>query len=215
MPKYISDVIFYFSAFAVLGPFIIAWSKYKYLGTAFKVLTWHLSLATIFNSLAAILSFWKINNLPLLHIYTAVEFICLCLFFYYTLGSWLNKWLLAIMISIFLLIGILNAALYDGLFSFNTIPRSLECLTIIILCIAGYYSILTNIKSEKLNNNPVFWIITGLLIYFSGSLFLFMMSNYILPLNHKLNILVWVIHAMFSDNLYLFISIGLWKIKKT
>jgi hypothetical protein len=199
----------------MIPPLVLSLIHYKKNTKAFKVLSLQLIFAFVSTMVAMILSNKHINNLPLLHIYTMVEFAFIAVYFYLVHDGFMRKGMLITLICLFVALGILNASLYTGWYRFNTLPRSVESFIVIALCISSYYRMLTQLKANRIYKDPVFWINTGFLIYFSGALFLFMMSNYILPLNHRLNILVWTIHALFSDLLYLFLFLGLWNIRRT
>ena len=207
--------VLYASLLTLLFPLILSWFIYRKTTTGFKVIAWYLSFVFLVNTISVIMRDLHIVNLPLLHIYTILEFAFIATFFYFIYEGKMHKYLLFIIILMFTSVALTNAIVFRGWNHFNTIPRSIECLITIIFCIMCYYQILTKLKSASIFNDPVFWVNTGFLIYFSGALFLFMMSNYILPLNLKLNILVWTIHAIFCDLLYVFIFIGLWKVRKT
>jgi hypothetical protein len=211
----LASIIFYFSLLALICPVVLCLVVYRKTVQGFKVLSWYLIFVFLLNTTSLIMRNLSMINLPLLHCYTIIEFIFIFLFYYYILNGIIKKWMLILLSILFLAFGLLNAIYIQDWYQFNTLPRSIESLVIIILCISCYYNMLSQLKTMSLFKDPVFWVNTGFLIYFSCSLFLFMMSNYILPLNSKLNVVVWIIHALFCDLLYLFISIGLWKIKKT
>ena len=96
-----------------------------------------------------------------------------------------------------------------GFETFNTYARPIGNILFIFFAISYYYKLLKDLKVRYLERNPMFWINTGILIYFSGSLFLFIFSNYILK-NVQLNILFWAIHAGLNIFIHIFYAIGLW-----
>jgi hypothetical protein len=88
----------------------------------------------------------------------------------------------------------------------------LEGVLVILLCLTWCWRVLTEMKIQRLEQNPVFWANTGFLIYFSGNVLLFAFSNFILDYDKSLNLYVWAFHGLLSGLLYLLISIGLWKV---
>lgn len=207
-------MILYSSPLAVTAPLVMAWYKYAFAPPAFRILAYHLSFVALTSALSAILWLMDENNLPLLHIYTIIEFAFIVFYFSRLFGGRISKTVWA-GVAVFSVFAVIHATFRQGWNLFNTLPRSMESLVVIILCITCYVRMLSEPKSENLARDPVFWLNTGWIYYFSGALFLFTMSNYILPLHHTLNIWVWTLHALFSDMLYLFIFIGLWQIRRT
>lgn len=214
MSEKLSVLLLYSSPFAVLPALVLAWYKYGIAGPAFRILAYHLSFVAFTSILSALLWFMNENNLPLLHVYTIVEFTFISLYFSYVLKGSVPKAVWAGLFA-FAAFAVWYAACWQGWNLFNPLPRSVESLLVIILCIAYYARTLAELKVDNLFREAAFWLNTGWLFYFSAALFLFTMSNYILPLNRTLNVWVWTLHAFFSDILYLFIFIGLWQIRRT
>jgi hypothetical protein len=209
MFKALQGAIIHYSALAVVPPLILAAIYHRKYSPALKVLSLHLLMVAVFSGVAVLLSEMKRNNLPLLHVYTICEFIMIIWFYSIVLRGFLPAKLLVWIAAGFTVFALMNSLLLQSWYTFNTIPRSIEGLVVILLSLVCYYRMLSELKIRKMERSPIFWINTGFLFYFSGALFLFMLSNYILPLNHQLNIFIWTIHACFSIMLYLFIFLGL------
>jgi len=66
--------------------------------------------------------------------------------------------------------------------------------------------------------NPINWVSTGLLLYFSGALFIFSFSNMTslqkVSKYHSLDVLIWDIHATLLLIMYLLFAIGFSKCRK-
>jgi len=80
-----------------------------------------------------------------------------------------------------------------------------------ILALLCYYKILVDLDTSDLTKNPVFWINTGYLFYFAGSLFLFILSNLLLQESERLNFISWGMHATLVAVNHTLIGIGLWQ----
>ncbi len=166
----------------------------------------------IFSAIVEVFAFslakFKINNLPLLHLYTIVEFFFLIQIFSKHLSS-LNK-TKNIVLIFFIGVAVFNSFSGKGLLDFNHIARSTESFLIILFCIWYFYDILNNLPDEFLEKNPMFWINTGLLIYFSASLFIFIFSNYLLTADENLSLQSWNVHGILTiiHNLFYLIAIS-------
>jgi hypothetical protein len=192
-----------------LLPLIIAVLHFKNYTREYKVITLHLLIVVVLSGIAVLLWLMKHNNLPLLHLYTIAEFLMVSWFYSIILKDFVPARLILAVCIAFVVFAVLNSIFIQSWFTFNTFPRSVESLWIIGLSLITYYKMLSELKIRKMERSPVFWINTGFFVYFSGALFLFSLSNYILSLNHRLNIYIWTIHAILSILLYLFIFLGL------
>ena len=195
----------------ILLPITIAVIRKKYWGPPEKVIFVYLFISGIFNTLAALLAARAINNLPLLHLYTVLEFLLITGFFYTTSNREKEKLLIKWLWVLFPLIAILNILHLNSIFLYNLIPRSIGAITILILSIHFF------MKSLSFRAGPVpffnFAIVVALLLYFSGSLALFALSDFIIG-NIKINRLIWTTHATFVLIMYLIIAAAYFKTGK-
>lgn len=168
----------------------------------------YLFMSGIINLVVSILAYNKINNMPLFHIYTMLEFVCIILFFIALYNNRTYRIVAAIVVILFLFLAIINSIIVQSLFIFNTHSRSLEALIIICYCIYYYY---TQIKKEELVLYTAKNLyVTGFFIYFCSAFIIFMMSNITLGISKELNWILWNIHAFMVLIMYVFISIGLY-----
>lgn len=146
------------------------------------------------------------NNLPLLHIYTLVEFILFTLVY--------KKMDLFIKISektfwIYLgsgsLIIVLNSLFLQNIFEFNTYAKTSVQIMLIGYAI-GYIFLLTE-KSPDLGYLNL--INAAVLIFYSGSLFIFMFGNIMVADN--LTITFWRVNGLLNILFQILIIISLWK----
>jgi len=171
----------------------------------------YLKIITIFIivSFATDLSFASIlrgeTNYVLLQLYGLIETFILVVFYSSVLDI-KRKW--------FVLIGTVFSLFYisDSLWfeadQFNTIGRSVESLIMIVLSLSLFYQFFTKEDDIFLEKSPLLWINIGILIYFSGALFSFVMSSVILSTK-----LSWIFHNISNILKNVFIAIGLWRAK--
>jgi hypothetical protein len=204
-----------YSSYVVLLPLLVAVVRYRRLTPALKMIGAYVLLGTFVQGIAAIMSANRQNNLPVLHVYTILEFTCFIWFYRLLEENFIkNKVFLGLVIG-FPVLAILNALFLQSIFEFNTYARSLEGILLITLALRWYYRALEELKIRRLQDDAVFWINTAILLYFSGSVILFGVSNYTLSFQKSLKVYIWSFHALFSTLLYLFITAGLWKQQTT
>lgn len=197
-------------SFVVL-PIVAALFKIKKWEAPQKLSFFYLVLSGVFNIIAKVTAVQKINNLPFLHLYTILEFVLLCaLFKSIFIERGLKKFLTFIMIA-FPLIGLGYIFYSNALLSYNPLPRFLEGLILMLLCI---YFLMQDLNRLEHNHSMFsFTIVVGLLLYFSSSLILFALPELIRE-NKDMNRLIWSIHATFVLMMYLSFMVAYIKLKK-
>ncbi len=206
-PKLIIATATYFIAL----PVAVALFKYRHLGTTMRIMAFYVFLGGIIQVSSSYLNAQRQNNLWLLHLYTPLEFVCIIWFYSKVLHGFLKGAVFVWFGLGFVVLSALNSAFLQDIGSFNTYARSLQGILVIMLCLSWCYRTLFEMKIKRLEQDPVFWVNTGFLLYFSGNVLLFAFSNYIVNINRTLNLYIWAFHALFSILLYFFITIGLWK----
>lgn len=204
MPIYTSIIV----PGAILLPVTIALIRKGYREPPGKVILAYLFLAGFFNVLAAVLAARHINNLPFLHLYTVLEFWVITAFFHVVSTTRKEKLFIRWLWVLLPILALLAVLKFNSIYRYNLIPRSVEALTILTLCI--YFLM----KSLSFSAAPVpffnFAIVVALLLYFSGSLALFALSDFIVG-NKTINRLIWTTHATFVLIMYLIIAVAYYK----
>lgn len=201
---------------SILIPIGVAASKRKYADRALKIIWYYLLLDSVVNVLAVVLANHEINNLPVLHVFTIFEFVLMSYFYLSVLKEETAGRIIKYLLILFPVFCILNFLFFQSIYQFNTYARPVEAL-IIMGCSLAYFGQSNDAETRWLLN-PINWINTGILLYFSGALFIFSFSN--LTVNelsekyHAINILMWNIHATLLLIMYLLIAFGFSKCRK-
>jgi hypothetical protein len=195
----------------IILPIIVAISRRKYWGLPEKAILAYLVISAFFNTLAALLAARGINNLPLLHLYTVLEFISITSFFYFSTDRKKDKQVIKVLWFVFPMLTIANVLYLHSIYLYNLIPRSTGAIIILILCI----NFLMRSLSFSASRVPffAFAVVVALLLYFSGSLTLFALSDFIIA-NKTINWLIWNTHATFVLIMYLIIAVAYFKTGK-
>ena len=197
-------------SFVVL-PIAAALFTTKYWKAPQKLSFFYLLLSAGFNVIAKLTAVKQINNLPFLHLYTILEFCILCALFRSLFIEAGIKKLLTLLIVIFPVVAVAYIFYSDALFSYNPLPRFLEGLVLMLLCI---YFLIQDLNRLDHNHSMFsFTIIVGLLLYFSSSLILFALPELIRE-NKGLNRLIWSIHATFVLMMYVSFTVAYIKLRK-
>jgi hypothetical protein len=196
---------------SIILPIVAAVSRKKYWGPPEKAILVYLAISAFFNTLAALLAARGINNLPLLHLYTVFEFISLTSFFYFSTDREKDKQVIKVLWFALPLLTVANIFYLHSIYRYNLIPRSTEAIIILILCI----NFLMRSLGFTAGRIPFFTfaVVVALLLYFSGSLTLFALSDFIIA-NKTINVLIWNTHATFVLITYLIIAVAYFKTGK-
>lgn len=206
------DILFYIPNLAFIPiafAMIVGLRKVKFTANEkwIVVLT---GIACVSQIVSTILWNKQMNNILVSHIYSILEFTLLIFYFtsYFTRN--LRKWAV-VLTTLFTCIVIVRAFVFHNPFEMNWVPRTIESAVMIAISLFMYGFIMKTSSGINIWNQPLFWINSAALLYFSSNLLLFYFSSYVAQLSYNLNITIWVMHVIFMTLYYLLISIGLWK----
>lgn len=158
------------------------------------------------------------NNLPLLHVYTLGEFLLLSFFYKGLLQD--PKWLAQNFKKITLVIAsliILNSIFLQPVIQFNTYAKTLVQIIFITYSILYFFNLSDASHLFDKEQKYLRLINSAILVYYSGSLFIFMFSNYFLQNNLDLPSGLWAFNAILNLVFLALIFFSIWQItyKKT
>lgn len=151
------------------------------------------------------------NNLPLLHLYTLGEFLLISMFYYFiikhrmTLGNFFKMFIFIISILI-----IINSAFFQSIYGFNSYAKTPVQFIIIIYSIIYFLLVDSKLSKRNLKQKTILWINTAILIYYSGSLFVFMFSDFFLRYGEGLHEGFWIFNAILNLFFQVIILKSIW-----
>lgn len=210
-----NDPYFFMTVLApscVLLPVSIALYRYRNLPAEGRMLLWYLLAEMFILAASSTLAYYKQPNTPLYHVATVVETTLLLLFFGIIFRNKKNARYIRWMTGLFPILALLNTWLLQPLSSFNSYTITLQFALMLLLCFAYW------LQPSDLNTpwtaQPLNWIITGMLLYFSGSFILFAFSDYIIHhFSKQTSMMIWNIHAALAIGMYLLMTPGFLKYK--
>ena len=203
---YLATVIHYASFFSVLLPLTAAITTYKSLTGTLRILSVFVFFTALIEISSMILSLQLINNMFLFHLFTLIEFAFLMAFFGHISGNSKARIIALITAIAFIGYALTEASIHQSFDHFNSQQRSVEGIIILLCCINYFITLIRNDRIEMAN--PLLWLVSGLFIYFSGTLFLFAYADkYLISSEHN----YWTIHSILNIFLNLTFAISLWK----
>lgn len=153
---------------------------------------------------ARILYEFDINNMFLFHFFSFGEVTFLCLIYRNLIPD--ERWKRYILqgFILFQTISILNLLFFEDITHFNSVQRYFEMLIIYTLLAKFILRAITEEARKPFLKDPAILLTLGFMIYFLGTLFLFIYGNDILSgdLNNY-----WIVHGVFNIFLNLIFSL--------
>ena len=172
----------------------------------------YLFVAFAVNLTANILGKNGVNNMPLLHFFTFVEFGLLSLFYLRINeldkgGQRIMKYIIVIAASLILL----NSIFVQNIYTFNSYSKTIANLVLLSFSIWHFYIMSKREAGLEMIDKSILIINAGLLIYFSSSLFIFMTGD-LLNLTSKVTYTLWTLNSLLYLIFQIVVLVSLWKI---
>ncbi|MCK8522067.1 hypothetical protein M0D21_10840 [Aquimarina sp. D1M17] len=210
MSKTLFNILGDISSFIALLPLLVAAFKFKSLNNVQQKLLYILIVILIVESISTILWYQKINNLPVYHFYTVIEFLLIMNIYVGELSQVYSKQLFVYLSIIFTVFAVINTIFFQNLFTFNSNVTTALGVIVVLFALSYFYKLLKEVKYSSLETNPMFWINSGFLIYFSSNLMLFFINNNLFKESTEASYLVWGLHAVVNIILIIFYTIAVW-----
>lgn len=135
-----------------------------------------------------ILGYWlttkNIRNYLLYNIFTTFEFIFYAFIFYKNLRKTGFKKTVALFMPLYVAAVIYNLSFGQGMHSFHTITFLLGSFFMVVFCCLYFYeSVLPEHLDHELTKQPFFWVCTGLLLFYLGSVIINALFEYLRSFN--------------------------------
>jgi hypothetical protein len=167
--------------------------------------------AFLIQILAHILAELVGNNMPLLHLYTLLEFVFISLFYKdilfknYNFSRYFNYALGLVVVMI-----IYNSIFIEPLDEFNSNAKGLTQAIIISYAIIYFFN---RISIDLIKNNLILnRINAAIILYYSGSLFIFVFAKFLMENSLLINEYFWEFNALLYLTFQILILIATWRI---
>lgn len=151
------------------------------------------------------------NNLFVFHIFTILEFTLLTLFYSYLLKNHINSQLFYIFIALFITMAFFDYKI-NGLKSIDSLSSTVESIFLVSSSLVLFFFMIYKKMLPNLLASPIFWVNSGVLIYFSGNIFLFAFSNYLYSTEIEKYAILWaLLHSSLNIIYNTCLSTAFWK----
>lgn len=120
------------------------------------------------------------TNYPWYHFLTpGLFFMMMRIFVPYIMDEARQKWLPYVIMAVFFSICLIVGRMGEGLLAFPSIPVGIYSLTGIVFSLLYFAKLLQTLEVKYLEREPMFWVASGFLIYFSGNLLMWFAIDFI------------------------------------
>ncbi|MDN4166660.1 hypothetical protein QWY31_14210 [Cytophagales bacterium LB-30] len=150
--------------------------------TTFRMLTISAMVAT-YETVGTLFSMKAINNVWIFNLFVPLLMASLLLLFYRQLVKWQNyiPVLLSVGVLIYSLYWTFSRSLFFSVFNTNLLVIGSVCLLIVTLLY--FYAVLQ--RDIPILSEPLFWVATGIMFFFGGTLIHSLMQDYLLSFGNK------------------------------
>jgi hypothetical protein len=199
--------IFWLSLAAILYPISVLVIDFRRQPLYYKWLT-ALLLFSFLSDLVNQIQFYTIHLSMnyIINIYTVINPVLLCCFFYSVL-NWQRLKPVLVVISVSHVAFSLFNLFFIQKETINSYSSIVETLIIMTLSILYYYKVLREMVLEKIYRSGLFWIVSAMFTFNSAKLVLFAFTHYLIVLQDNL-ILLMDIHNSMSIATSLIVGVG-------
>lgn len=198
----------YLSMLSILLPTCFGAVLFKRLPVSLKVLSIFIFLSVILEGATYFTYSKGMNNMWLFHLYSFLEFATISLIYFFAFKSRPLKVMVIMASVIFLVLSTFNLLFNEQVSEFNSFQRYMGTILLLSYFVAQYIVLLNSRNAPFLELHPYFILTTGFLVYFLGTMYLFLYANEFIKNNIQM---YWTIHGVLNIFLNAIYSITLWK----
>lgn len=206
----LADSLILASPYALLPALLCGIVRFGRAPVHIRVVMLLVFISSVFTFISALLWYRRVNNLPLLHVYTVLEFSLLSVFYARWVRPHASAWLLLAVIPLFVVLSIGNSLFVQNIGTHNSYTRGLEAFLAILYALWMYYRSFRD--QADASDRPALLVSTAYFIYFSACFFLFVLSNRI-SMSPDLRHIFWGVHAVFVFVLYGILTVAFYKVR--
>jgi len=187
------------SAFSIGIPIVLSFFFFKSIKGNLIPFALFIYFSALLDMACGVLNTFHVHNNFISHIDTLNEVVLLGYFYYTVFENQRAKKFTLTAIILSATFVCINAFLIQGIEHFNSYSRMLSSVFFIVFALTYLRSLFISTPIKYLERDPVFWISTGTLFYFTGTLFVFVaFRNANFGLSDKVFTQIWYINSFFN-----------------
>lgn len=200
------------STASTLVPISFGLTKFRLITLELRLVLGLLGMSFFCDLVEFPLHYWRINNYAG-DLYRLTEFTLLLILYYKILGN-------PRMFKTYLILGLLYILFFVSNLLFlqqekiNSYTNTISALIFIVLAVGFFYKLMQDLPALQIYQLPMFWINVAILVYFSGNLFLFILSHYLVAIMKDNLMVYWSFHNGLSILKNILFTVGFYMVAK-
>ncbi len=145
---------------------------------------------------------------PIGHFYFPIAFLILAIFYFQLLKEFIKPFFFYVVIVFYEMYCIINSIFIQSLYEYPSLVGAIGTLFIFIFSVAFFIKVMSDAKIEKLSREPLIWINTAVLVYYSFNFFYFSLFNLRIIASIEIAKMAVGFFGVFNLLFYLIITIG-------
>jgi len=199
---------FYLKYLATLPPLLAGIILFSRFNKGLRWLFYFVCFGTVMQLASRIVVMLGHVNVPMMHLYVPLKFLFFSIFYAFYLDGFLSRRVIYAVAALFITFSVINTIFIQSLFEYNSYVRAIGSLLLSVYCIVYFLKVMSDMQIKKPSREPMVWINTGALFYFSGSFFVFILSNLILNHSREWSLVAWRINSILMTMFYLSMAVG-------
>lgn len=185
--------------------FVIGVLQYKKRPAPFQALTLLVGVTVVSECLGRCLIYRNGNSMPVYHIYIILLYLFYAWIYRRLSTSPAVKKAILISAPVFVGLSLVNSLYYQSMKQFPSNMLLIACVLIILLSLSIYRQMLNFPIEESLFRQPVFWLNTGTLFFFTTTFLFWSFFNYFIRQKLNLSLLTDMIYL---SNIFYYVILG-------
>lgn len=177
---------------------------------AIEPFIWVVFIASLYEFIGTLIL--KLNSEYWFIFYKILAFISINYFFYKLLNG---NYLKIFVSSVIIFIVLSTYVFFDwndlNFLDVNAYFNSLQTIIVLVLSILWFVRIFNNLELDSFTKSPNFYFVSGLILYYSGTIFLFLYSSFIYKVDKSNFHAFWMLNIFFNLVLRTLLIVGVWK----
>lgn len=206
----VSEIIAHASSLSVLIPIAVYLTRFRHHAKSGHIIGVLLLIAAICDLAGFLMFRAQLSTAVVFNIYYTLMFLVLCRFYYEIIFRDKFKIAIVLGVSVYVISFVLVTFYVQDFLNYQNLVWIIAGVIMIIYSVTYFVNSLSAIQNTHLFDNSTTWINTGVLFYFSFSLFLFSMGDYLFnKQDPQVTLLLWSTHNINNIIKNVLFAIGL------
>lgn len=168
----------YFNSLTNYAAFFIGIALYRNFPREIKTIFYFVALGVLTETFARLFMHFVMKNaMPIGHFYFPIAFLLAGWFYIQVLKGFIKPLYIVIIIAMFEVYSVINSVFIQSLFEYASLVGSIGSMLIFMFSIAFFIKVMIEAKILKLASEPLIWINTAFLTYYTFNFFYYSLYN--------------------------------------